>query len=66
MLIQEEYVILSRLRVLSCQSDDVVIRLWQPLPPYVFNSEGARLLGNEQCYNKDDGDACLVPGCEVG
>ena len=49
----------------GCHTDDITFRLWQPLPPYVYDEAGNRLWGNEQCYNKDDGEPCLVPGCEV-
>ena len=49
----------------SCHTDDITFRLWQPLPPYVYDEDGNRLWGNEQCYNTDDGEPCLVPGCEV-
>ena len=61
-----QIIILHRLRVRSCHSDDIVLRIWQPLPPYVFDSAGERLHGMEQCYDeKKDGDLCTVPGCQV-
>merc|ERR1712215_293577 len=53
------------LRVQSCHSDDLVLRIWKPLPPYVFDSEGKRLEGIEQCYDDNDMDWCTVPDCQV-
>ena len=49
----------------SCHTDEITFRLWQPLPAYVYDENGNRLWGNEQCGVMKNGDPCLVPGCTV-
>merc|ERR1719365_56821 len=46
------------------KSDNIEFRLWQPLPPFVFDEDGNRLHGNEQCGVKVDYAVCYLNGCK--
>ncbi|XP_023339727.1 uncharacterized protein LOC111709977 [Eurytemora carolleeae] len=59
------FILLSTLisSVYTCQSDDIVFRMWQPLPPVILDEAGNPLEGLKECGNFPDQTQCWAEGC---
>ena len=48
----------------SCHKDDIKINYWQPLPPSIYDVNGERLYGYEECgMLGTDMQSCHNPDC---
>ena len=55
---------LSRTVVQGCHKDDIRINYWQPLPPSIYDENGERLYGYDECgMLGTDMQACFNPDC---
>ena len=48
----------------GCHKDDIRINYWQPLPPSIYDENGERLYGYDECgLLGTDMQACFNPDC---
>ena len=55
---------MPRSGVEGCHKDDIRINYWQPLPPSIYDADGVRLYGYEECgLLGTDMQSCTNPDC---